>query len=334
MNTSENRNTAPVRPTRPQTNDNLAQAVASLSFERQHDLWPHVFGPILPQPKCPSPENGGVGWRNPFRSEAPVRVRPATLLYEAGRIYDAISFAMRHHGIVLNAHLTITWGLLDVHDHAHAARLLTRFNHEAGKWLAVGSLQDNRQRMTQRAWNGGSPHFYVYAHENGREQGFHSHELALIPPEKKDSFEQWGFSCLARLSGRTRVHPDAFCLRVYKPRNEADAVARLWDWFRYITKSLSPCVLVEARNGEWVQARAIFKSRPFIEAEQVSCSQLASGSRNIWTEARRRAGFRSRYRTGEWDQLYDGSELEAWRQERLEEAEQRRVEQMLATLNL
>ncbi|WP_445502693.1 hypothetical protein [Microvirga sp. G4-2] len=188
--------------------------------------------------------------------------------------------------------------------------------------------------MTQRAWNGGSPHAYIYVHENGREQGFHTHELALVPLEKRDPFEQWALNCLARLSGRTRVHPDALCLRVYKPRNEADAVARLWDWFRYITKSLSPCVLVEARNGEWVQARAVFKPRPFIEAEPVSCSQLASGSRKIWTEEQRRAGFRSRYRTGEWGQLYDGSELEAWRQERFEEAEQRRVEQMLATLNL
>lgn len=334
MNTSENPNTAPVYPTRPKTNDNLAQAVAWLSFERQHEFWPHVVGPILPQPTYPSPQHDGGGWYNPFRSEAPVQVRPATLLYEAGRIYDAISFAMRHYGIVPNAHLTITWGLLDIHDHAHAARLLTRFNHEAGKWLAIGSPSDDRQRMTKRAWNGGSPHVYVYVHENAREQGFHSHELALIPLEKKDSFEQWAFNCLARLSGRPRVHPDAFCLRVYKPRNEADAVARMWDWFRYLTKSLSSSVLVEARNGEWVQARAIFKPRPFIETEPVSCSQLASGSRNIWTRAQRRAGFRSRYRTGEWDQLYSGWELEARRQEQLEEAGRRQIERMLATLNL
>lgn len=334
MNASEIRNVAPVCPARPQPNNNLAQAVASLSFERQHEFWPHVVGPILPQPKFPSSQNGGVAWCNPFRPQAPVQVRPSTLLYEAGRIYDAISFAMRHHGIVLNAHLTITWGLLDIREHAHAARLLTRFNHEAGKWLAAGSPSHARQRMTRRAWNGSSPHIYIYVHESAREQGFHTHELAVIPPEKVDRFEQWALTCLARLSGRTRIHPDAFCLRVYKPRNEADAVARMWDWFRYITKSLSPSVLVEARNGEWVQARTVFKPRPFLEAPPVSCSQLASGSHNIWTKAQRRAGFRSRYRTGEWDHLYSGWELEARRQEQLEEAERRRVEQMLATLNL
>jgi hypothetical protein len=237
---------------------------------------------------------------------------------------------MRHHGVVMNTHITIVWRMMGVEDHGHATRLLTAFNHEARKWLVVGTPNGPRQRPTKRAGLGGSPYMYVYVHENSRDQRFHTHQLTFIPHEKAALFNEWALACFARLCRRPRLGDRAICVRVHKPRNEGDAVARCWDWYRYITKSLHPNCGAFDDDGQWQSIRSIFKPYPFIEAEPVHSTQLASGSRNIWTKAQQAKGFWSRFHTGEWDRLYDGWELEA----RRSEAEGAARNEMLKTLNL
>lgn len=206
----------------------------------------------------------------------------------------SLSCAGTKHGIVLNAHLTIVWALARVHRDADAARLFTAFNHEAGKWLAVGADSRTRQRLTKRAWDGSTPHTYLYVHENGRQQGFHTHQLLFVPRTKAAAFKDWAYRCLVRLTGGRRLNPEVLCLRVHRTWNEADGVARCWDWFRYVTKSLSPDLHVRTDDRRWVPIREIFKPYPFVEVEPVRCAQLASGSRNIWTKAQQQAGFQSR----------------------------------------
>ena len=230
-------------------------------------------------------------------------------------LYDRLSFLMWQYGVVPNAHLTIAWEQMGVHDHAKAARLLTLFNHEVGKWLKVGvKIGQTKKRIPERARTPSSQHFYIYVHENGRDQGFHTHELAFIPPEKAAAFHEWAPRCLARLTGQGSIQPEAFVARIKRGQGDDDRVARCWAWFRYITKSLCEGQLLQLGDGQLIDARAIFKSYHFILKPPVHCAQLASGSHNIGMKAQRAARFRSRFLDdSQLDYLYDGSELDAHR---------------------
>jgi hypothetical protein len=249
------------------------------------------------------------------------------------KLYNAIAFAMRHYGLVMNCHATLAWSVMGVEDHRQSARLLTSFNHEARKWLAVGGFDEETRRCSARALLGGSRHVYAYVHEYAREQGFHTHQLMVVPPEKAERFGSWANACLRRLSGRS-LDERATCFKFHKPKNEADAVARCWSWFRYATKGLSETLEIADDEGGWRSARDIFKPYPAVNGDPVSCHQIAGGAHAIWTKAQRIAGFRSRFDTGDWERLYDGHELEERRQAIKEEARRQQTEALLRTLNL
>jgi hypothetical protein len=291
-------------------------------------------------PPLPSePFDGTPDPNNPFHPVVQsMKARRAVLTgAEVVGLYDAVSFAMRRHGIVMNANITITWRMIGIRDHAAATRLLTAFNHEATKWLAVGAMPvKTRRRMTKRAAAGGSQHMYVYVHENGRSMGFHTHMLAFIPPAKAALFKEWARGCLHRLSGYRGMHEDSLHISINSSRSESQRVEWCWSRFRYLIKTLDPNWHLRNDEREWVASREVFKpDRRFIEAETVHCAQMASGSRNIWTKAQSVAGFVSRYwGEGELDRLYDGSELKARRREiELAEYEARSVD-LTRTLNL
>ena len=59
---------------------------------------------------------------------------------------------------------------------------------------------------------------------------------------------------------------------------------------------------------------------------------MAGCSENISEGAQRAAGFVSKFATGEWDRLYDGSELQERRRHLKEEAE--RQEALMVTRDL
>lgn len=233
---------------------------------------------------------------------------PGHLTKEAFKLYNATSFAMHEHGQPMNAQVTLNWRMLGVKQQSRAAHLLSVFNYKAGKMLAVGA-PDKPRSPTERAWLGSSPYMYVYVHENIRDQGFHTHQLCYIPPEMGDSFNEWVLTCFGRLLKRSGVSAQAISVRIDKSGNARDAVARCWDRYMYITKTLCPYYGFCDANGRWLNARSIIKPYPFIETEPVHCPQIASGSRNIWSEAQREAGFWSRLTTGDYNRLYDGWEL-------------------------
>nr|WP_047573959.1 hypothetical protein [Methylobacterium sp. ZNC0032] len=297
-------------------------------------------GNIQNLPPLPSePFDGTPVPGNPFHPVIQsMKPRRAVLTVEdVIKTYSAVSFGMRRHGTAMNAHLTFTWRMMGIRDHAAATRLFTAFNHEAAKWLAVGSMPAKvRRRVTKRAEAGGSEHMYVYVHENARSMGFHTHMLAFIPPAKADLFKEWARGCLHRLNGYKGMHEDALHISVNTSRSEKQSAEWCWSRFRYLIKTLDPAWRVRDDEGNWVEGREVFKpDRRFIEAGPVHCAQMASGSHNIWTKAQASAGFVSRYRLpGELDRLYDGSELVERRKEiELAEDEARLVD-LSRTLNL
>jgi hypothetical protein len=326
-------NTADV-PTRPIPSDDYANAIAWHLHLHSAEIFPHLPDLKFPAPG-PVPPQQASSWRdNPF-ARPPGRARPSQLGPEVTKLFSAISFAMRHHGVVMNTHVTISWRSLGVSHHREATRQLTKFNHRAAKWLMVGAYAEHRRRMTQRTWMGASPHMYVYVHENARDEGFHTHLLCYVPVAKAELFEAWARGCLARLCRRSRLDGRAVYITTYRSRNEADGVARCWDWFRYITKSLSPNRYVRADDGSWELKREVFNPYAFRETDPVHSVQLASGSHNIWMKAQRQAGFVScYYEVGGWNRLYSGWEIEAYHQDRRDEARAAEMEQMLSSMNL
>ena len=252
-------------------------------YENSHILWPHL--PDLRFPKPPPSASGTISTAdNPFAS--PVPKRASTLGREVARLYNAVSFLMWQHELVMNAHVIINWRLLGV-DERRAAATLSQYNHEAAKWLRVGDESMPRQRMTRRASAGGSKHHWVYVHEHARDEGFHTHLLCVVPREKANAFWTWSLATLARLTRQPRVHHDAVwfvpCTKQgfapYRARSEADAVARCWDWFRYLSKTARPTVAYKDNDGQWRAARQIFKlNYAYRETAPVHCAQLAGVS--------------------------------------------------------
>lgn len=237
------------------------------------------------------------------------------LTREVFDIYNALAFAMRRHGVVMNSHLTFAWEELGIESADHATEVLTRFNHEASKWLGVGLKPDTKRKSrSMRAWMEPTKHMYVYVHENSRDRGFHTHQLAFIPPAKAAEFETWARSCLARMAYRPYISKEMLCIRYRRHGDEASRVRRMWYWFRYITKTLDPNWFIQRADGRWLSPRQIFRPRPFYSGDMVDCAQLAGGSHNIWTGAQTKAGFQARlYREG-WQWIYNGAELDDYRQ--------------------
>ena len=63
-------------------------------------------------------------------------------------------------------------------------------------------------------------------------------------------------------------------------------------------------------------------------------TKLAGCSENISEGAQRAAGFVSKFATGEWSRLYDGSELQERRHRLKTEAEQREALELARALNI
>ncbi|MBN9458135.1 MAG: hypothetical protein J0I54_15995 [Bosea sp.] len=341
MITEEDLLAAGFRPAVPFACIELAQDSLTAAIHAHLDWVRANGGNIQNLPPLPSlPFVGTPDPSNPFHPVVQsMKPRRAVLTVdEVVKGFNAVSFAMRKHGTVMNAHFTFAWGLMGIRDHAEATRVFTAFNQEAAKWLAVGSpsMIKFRRRMTKRAEVGGTEHMYFYVHENARDRGFHTHMLAFIPPTKAALFKAWARGCLHRLSGYKGMHEDALHITVDNSRIESQRVAWCWARFRYMTKTLEPTWHVRGDKGEWLEGRAIFRpDRPFVEAAPVHCAQVTSGSRNIWTKAQADAGFVSRYRvTGELDRLYDGSELHERRREIERAEDEARIVDLTRTLNL
>lgn len=303
--------------------DRIMHGWAQHLFENRETIYSHLPPADRPRFKrafWPSPMQPGA---NPFL-QAPARASALTI--EVPRLHAALAFAMWQYGSVMNTHLIVCWRLLGITDDNKAVKLLSLYNQEAAKWLNVG-IGDGveRRRFSRRASGTSAPHVFVYVHEQAREKGFHTHELMSLPVGRAQEFVDWSRDCLGRLTGKRDVDeravffsPASEKLKQFKPYEgvrESFAVERQWKWFRYITKSLHPDHVERAPGGSGLRsAREIFQiMKPFMETGPVTCRKLAGCSENIGSAAQRRAGFVSKFKSGDWTNLYSGSELDEYR---------------------
>lgn len=311
--------------------DTFARDIAQHLYENRKTLFAHLPRKDWPRlTRVHRLSSRRLLKNNPFRpaelTKVRASVRASMLRSEAPRLYSAMAFAMWQYGRVMNAHVTILWKLLGVTDHNTAVKILSKYNHEAAKWLGVGDGDDVvRSRFSRRSLGTSAAHVFVYVHEQAQEKGFHTHELMCVPLGRAQEFAEWSRDCLLRLSKCARADEAAVYFspasqkrRKFGPyggARESFAVDRQWRWFRYLTKSLDTAHRERSPiDGAWHVARDIFQmTKPFMATGPVSCRKLAGCSENIGPSAQRLAGFVSKFEAGDWAGLYSGSELEDYR---------------------
>lgn len=256
-------------------------------------------------------------WANPFTR----KYRPAVLTDEPAKLYNALAFAQWNYGLVLNSHLTITWSLLGVRDQRQAVDILSKFNQEAGRWLAIDNAGRRRKRTSTETWGGRSLYVYAYIHEHTNERGFHTHQLFHAPDGKAKAFSEWTPHRLAELAGLDGPVADAVFFTPgtkrdgfspHMARFKKNEVERCWAYFRYLIKNLDPDQAKEV-GDQSANQRAIFKAETnYVEPPPVYCKKVFGCSENIGIGEQRGTGFVSKFDAGDWDRLYDVSELAAF----------------------
>ncbi len=191
-------------------------------------------------------------------------------------LYSAIAYA-NTLGLVMNCHVSITWGLLGVLDHTEAANALThRVIKALRQWFQEHTGRD------QLAW--------LYVHENGRIHGFHTHLMLAIPNNLRMAFREWLKSRLLHVCRLDSMPEEAW--HVTAP--PSDPIGRQWIYFQYLIKGIDENETLPSRVG-WHSHIPISRLIKFgVENPgDVRCRKKCGVSNLIGTKARQRAGFRS-----------------------------------------
>jgi hypothetical protein len=288
------------------------QLLATLNaqlYARRFDQWPDFIGPHEPPPGyTPSNEHGF----NPFIAPPgrPPTMQSSLLTgFDAGKVFDGISFAMWKHGKAMNAHLTIVWSMIRGMDEIKAQKILGLYLNEARKWMAVGSKP--RRRLVANPRVGEELH-YVWVHENAPGRGFHTHVLMYVPRSVRKEFATWSWSCLARLC-KTGLHTKTLRIVPSYAKDQDSEVRRAWSWFRYIMKQLDPATAwrVDDKTAgvSTVPLREKLKPWPARQSIPIPEMKRVGVSHSIGRTAQKSEGFTSKLQQASFDDLYDGREF-------------------------
>ncbi|WP_157651622.1 hypothetical protein [Burkholderia ubonensis] len=218
-------------------------------------------------------------------------------------LYSAVAYA-NSIGLVMNVHISITWGMLGIEDHTAAANVLCyEFIKHLRDWYRNHVPKDR-------------PFVWLYVHEVGRTHGFHTHILTAIPVELRPAFREW---VRARLAGAAHlgVPPHKDASKVVAP--PSDPIGRQWWYLQYLAKGVRAEAEVRSVVGvdPYVRVSELIK-HPLKSPGDVRCQKNCGVSNTIGKERRRKAGFRSLLERGIADvrRLYAGMEyLEYLRQQ-------------------
>jgi hypothetical protein len=241
---------------------------------------------------------------------------------EVARLYRCLAFALHEYGVTMNGHMTVTWEQFGIRDHAQAVAVLTEFNTRMAKWLKVRATGRRRKGTTASTWGEGEPYFYAFIHEHASNRGFHTHQMLRVSDGKARAFAEYAVMVLRRLTGVMQVPAGAVVFTPntvrdgfapYMPRFKKNELERCWIWFRYLAKNLSPHEFKQV-GDQYALQRDIFRiRRVFLPPKPVTCTDLFGCSENIAIGTQRKAGFVSKFDSGDWTKLYSGYELDEYR---------------------
>lgn len=314
----------------------LSASIATYVYENHKTMWMH-----LPDLEFDAPSNykPRPQIENPFHVQEQPQLPAATRngflsVAEVWKLYDAMSYAMRKDGVVMNTHVIILWSEIGL-THQEGDALLKDYLHKAQKWLRVG-MKPRRYRKPSARQEGDELRF-VWVHENAPNRGFHSHVLCNVPPHLHKEFAAWSRQSLARSAGKPMPWRAFRSVRSYA-KTDASAVQRAWSWFRYLTKQLDPKLVVQVREGGNIVSatslREVIRPWPLRQSPPIDLARLAGVSRNIANGVQAQDGFRSKLRNADFERLYTGDELDDWRRSVEAQREEARRYQLLKSLQI
>ncbi|WP_162815704.1 hypothetical protein [Microvirga aerophila] len=240
-----------------------------------------------------------------------------------------MSFMNWQYSRVFNTHVTLTFSKMCIGDHREAARLMPHWNKEMKRWLAIGP-DKSRKRWKKRVRAAEpSPHLWVYVFENGRDKGFHAHQLCCVPDSQVKAFEAHTLAWWRR-EAWIDFPADAIEVRHCRTYDEKSGYERQVEWFRYLIKSAARDFGYFGLDGQVHSVDEIFKLAPYWETNPVYSPRLHGICHELSMKKRREAGFVSKLGSCELDEVYSGWEFDA-RRERIKAEE---TAAFLATLNI
>lgn len=205
-------------------------------------------------------------------------------LDDALRLIASVRQLNQHHGLLLNAHVTLHYQSAGITDAKQAAGLLSRFNQAAGRWVATLAAD-----YVHPEWR----HAYVYVHENARDRGLHTHELCTLPDYGRLhlQFRPWAHKWLMRTTGISEAAAkEALDVRVRGASQRELAIKRQWTWVAYLLKSIEPIYTRQA-GRRWSITEVFGLPRQFSQPSwPVACAQRSGASHNIGYAAFARYG--------------------------------------------
>lgn len=290
---------------------------ATFVYENQKKMWLHLPDLKFDPPPGYKPRGPMV---NPFwpKPDVPSKVvklvKSDLLMPDVCKVYDAMAYAMLHHGVVMNMHVTIIWSMLGLSEE-EGSEILGKYLHGAQKWLRVGCKPRKRRVANART---GTELRFVWVHENAPGRGFHSHVLCHLPVALKRGFDAWSRAYLVKLIGKHFPWKAFRLVRSYA-KTENGEVRRAWAWFRYISKQVpsNENYCWRGSSGEIFEcpARDILKPWPYRESLSVPYMKLAGVSHNIGKKRQTEDGFVSPLSRCEFDRLYCPDALNMRRQQ-------------------
>jgi hypothetical protein len=240
--------------------------------------------------------------------------RESALGPEVGLLYDAVSFLTWRYGRCFDTHLTISFGAMGLIDDREAAALMAPFNKEMKRWLGIDQAGPRMRRRGRLRDAVGAPHFYIYVIEHGREHGLHAHQLCSMPTKQVAAFEKHARQWWARAAGLTldQLPLDAISMTHRPPNCLLAAYKRQVHWFRYLAKSADRSFGVIGADDLRHTVDEIFKLDPCWQTARVYTPQLYGICRELTARRQDEAGFVSKLRSGEFEEVYSGWELHAY----------------------
>ncbi len=223
---------------------------------------------------------------------------------EVSRLYTAIAYANRR-GMVFNAHITISWGMLGIgkRDHTEAANALKVFCKGLLTWARYYGLSPGRHEIA-----------YVYVHEVSSDFEIHTHVLVSVPQKLREKLISWAPKGVRGISKVRDIPVKA--VHVVSPGRSKPHIEEQWRWFSYLCKGIDPLAIVTRHNGQRLLASFLLHHKLNAPGE-VWCRKMVGVSSNIAESAQKEFGFVSAWQLRLFyvQILYSDYEYQEWRDE-------------------
>jgi hypothetical protein len=289
-----------------------------------------LFGTAAAKPIAPMktwlPVPDTLPCRMKVRQYIDGRAHSGELRDEARKLYNAMSFKVLRDGWGFNTFITVTAKYLGLTSHAEFATLIPVMNKALAGWLKARPKRSARFHMTEE-----TNHSYIFVLErSGYTHGLHFHMLCTVPVDLRDEFRvslaDW-WEQQSGLAAPTNAVDVKYSDSWGRPEHYANQALK----FRYTIKTVPEDYWVIDQKGRKRYAVEFMKpwlrhgARPDILP--IRARQIYGISRDLDTKARQKWGeevgwtFVSKFDQRRLDELYSGSEVQAWQARFINEPE-------------